>query len=93
MTAQDWLDTEFEEVGVLHEDAQLARQWLLQMGRAADKNNLAMQYCMSYTCGLVVSRSAGRDLYYDICVLSLQAPHYAVPGDSCCGMLLLLESL
>ena len=44
---QDWLNDVTENMYAVQEDAQFGRQWLLQMGRAADKNNLAIQYCMS----------------------------------------------
>ena len=44
---QDWLNVEFQNVDVLTQDAQLARQWMLQFGRAADKSGIAVQYCMS----------------------------------------------
>jgi len=44
---QDWLNDEFDNVDALRQDAQLGRQWLLQMGRAADKYGLTIQYCMS----------------------------------------------
>jgi hypothetical protein len=44
---QDWLDDEFENVDALLEDPLLGRQWLLQMGRAASKAGLAIQYCMA----------------------------------------------
>jgi hypothetical protein len=44
---QDWLDVEFDELNALLESPTLGRQWLLQMGQAAEKNGLTVQYCMS----------------------------------------------
>eukprot|EP00055_Hartaetosiga_balthica_P010247 m.43186 g.43186 ORF g.43186 m.43186 type:complete len:767 (+) comp7096_c0_seq2:66-2366(+) len=44
---QDWLYNEFEGVPYLHENVTMAREWLLQMGRAADANGLSIQYCMA----------------------------------------------
>ena len=45
---QDWLYNEFNGVPLLTENATMARDWLLQMGRAAERNNLTIQYCMAY---------------------------------------------
>ena len=45
---QDWLDTEYDNMGLLTSNATLARTWLLQMGAAAAKNGLTIQYCMSH---------------------------------------------
>jgi len=44
---QDWLNDEFDNVDALRQDAQLGRQWLMQMGKAADKYGITIQYCMS----------------------------------------------
>lgn len=44
---QDWLDIAFNFMDALHSDINLGREWLLQMGRAADKNGISIQYCMS----------------------------------------------
>ena len=40
---QDWLDREYDNVGVLHTNATLARTWLMQMGTAAQKHGLTIQ--------------------------------------------------
>lgn len=45
---QDWLYNEFSEMNCTLESATLARQWLLQMGNAAEKNGLTIQYCSSW---------------------------------------------
>lgn len=49
---QDWLwnlmGDPARRVTALGKDVGLARQWLLQMGRAAEKNNLTIQYCMPH---------------------------------------------
>lgn len=45
---QDWLDTEYDNLRALTTNVTLARQWLMQMGRAAEKNGLSIQYCMSH---------------------------------------------
>eukprot|EP01064_Diplonema_japonicum_P018967 TRINITY_DN2766_c0_g1_i1.p1 TRINITY_DN2766_c0_g1~~TRINITY_DN2766_c0_g1_i1.p1 ORF type:complete len:748 (+),score=157.49 TRINITY_DN2766_c0_g1_i1:51-2294(+) len=46
---QDWLYNEFNSVPYLQRSATMARDWLLQMGSAAEKNGLTIQYCMPYT--------------------------------------------
>eukprot|EP00730_Choanoeca_flexa_P001442 TRINITY_DN10639_c0_g1_i1.p1 TRINITY_DN10639_c0_g1~~TRINITY_DN10639_c0_g1_i1.p1 ORF type:complete len:746 (+),score=195.33 TRINITY_DN10639_c0_g1_i1:3-2240(+) len=45
---QDWLDDEFDHVTLMHKDVNLARQWLMQMGRAATTQGQTIQYCMSH---------------------------------------------
>ena len=45
---QDWLDTEYDNVMHLNLNATAARTWLLQMGSAAAKHGLTIQYCMSH---------------------------------------------
>jgi hypothetical protein len=45
---QDWLYNEFNGVPILTSNATMARTWLMQMGEAAHKNNLTIQYCMAY---------------------------------------------
>ena len=45
---QDWLYNEFEGLNETLQDAALGRTWLLQMGSAATKYNVTIQYCMSY---------------------------------------------
>ena len=48
MYEQDWLDTEYDNVMYLNKNASAARTWLLQMGTAAARNDLTIQYCMSH---------------------------------------------
>ena len=48
MYEQDWLDTEYDNVVHLNVNATAARTWLLQMGTAAARNDLTIQYCMSH---------------------------------------------
>ena len=48
MYEQDWLDTEYDNVAYLNKNASAARTWLLQMGTAAARNDLTIQYCMSH---------------------------------------------
>lgn len=48
MYEQDWLDTEYDNVRHLNFNASAARTWLLQMGTAAARNDLTIQYCMSH---------------------------------------------
>ncbi|KAL3880433.1 hypothetical protein ACJMK2_032671 [Sinanodonta woodiana] len=43
---QDWLDVEFS-MNITRSDIYLGREWLLQMGAGARKNDLTIQYCMS----------------------------------------------
>ena len=45
---QDWLYNEFNGVPMLTENATMARTWLMQMGEAASKNDITIQYCMAY---------------------------------------------
>jgi hypothetical protein len=45
---QDWLCDEFDDVKQLNENVSLARTWLMQMGTAAAKHGLTIQYCMSH---------------------------------------------
>ncbi|XP_062503496.1 uncharacterized protein LOC134180364 [Corticium candelabrum] len=52
---QDWLDTEFNTLKALQENATLGRMWLRQMGQAAQKYGLTIQYCMPYPRHLLQS--------------------------------------
>jgi len=45
---QDWLYNEFSWMKAPLESATLARDWLMQMGTAAERNGLTVQYCMSW---------------------------------------------
>eukprot|EP00755_Sulcionema_specki_P005652 Sspe_Gene.33353::Locus_16286_Transcript_1_1_Confidence_1.000_Length_2525::g.33353::m.33353 len=45
---QDWLYNEFNGVPLLQRDPTWARRWLMQMGSAAQKHGLTIQYCMAY---------------------------------------------
>jgi len=45
---QDWLYNEFSEMNCTTSSATLARQWLMQMGTAAQRNGVTIQYCMSW---------------------------------------------
>lgn len=45
---QDWLYNEFSELNCTLSSATLGRQWLMQMGTAANRNGLTIQYCMSW---------------------------------------------
>jgi hypothetical protein len=47
MYEQDWLYTEYDNMRYLNYNATAARTWLLQMGSAAARNHLTVQYCMS----------------------------------------------
>jgi hypothetical protein len=49
MYEQDWLYTEFIGVdGLMLKSATLARDWLLQMGRATEANGVTLQLCMAW---------------------------------------------
>ena len=48
MYEQDWLDTEYDNMKFLNYNASAARTWLMQMGTAAARNDLTIQYCMSH---------------------------------------------
>jgi hypothetical protein len=52
---QDWLDTEFDNFPPLTQSATLARQWLSQMGKAADSTGMTIQYCMSHCRHILAS--------------------------------------
>ncbi|KAJ9459555.1 hypothetical protein DIPPA_32060 [Diplonema papillatum] len=45
---QDWLYNEYNSVPLLHESPTQARTWLMQMGEAAYKHDINIQYCMPY---------------------------------------------
>lgn len=45
---QDWLFTEVQRVAALTQDPTIGRMWLRQMGTAAQRNGLNIQYCMSW---------------------------------------------
>lgn len=44
---QDWLTNQIMNVKQVLRDINLGRNWLLQMGEGALKNNITIQYCMS----------------------------------------------
>ena len=52
---QDWLDDEFDNFQPLTNSATLGGQWLAQMGAAAAKNGIAIQYCMSHCRHMLAS--------------------------------------
>merc|ERR1712228_1122762 len=52
---QDWESTSTDEVPMLVNNTFFGRQWLMQMGRAADSHDLSIQYCMDYTRNLMTS--------------------------------------
>lgn len=43
---KDWLNDEFAEMKCTLENVTVGRKWLLDMGDAAMRNNLTIQYCM-----------------------------------------------
>ncbi|XP_070576651.1 uncharacterized protein [Ptychodera flava] len=46
MYEQDWLNHEFEHMHATLQNVSVARDWLLQMGSGASKNDMTVQYCM-----------------------------------------------
>ena len=46
---QDWLYTIYNDLPALQRDLFLGRDWLLQMGTAAQELGIAIQYCMPWT--------------------------------------------
>jgi len=52
---QDWLHNEFEAMGVLYQNLTLADTWLLEMGLAAERAGLTVQYCMPWARHLLAS--------------------------------------
>ena len=45
---QDWMYNEFDNTPLLRTSATQARTWLMQMGAAAQKHGVNIQYCMPY---------------------------------------------
>mmetsp|Transcript_3597 Transcript_3597/g.9206 ORF Transcript_3597/g.9206 Transcript_3597/m.9206 type:complete len:812 (-) Transcript_3597:141-2576(-) len=45
---QDWMYNEWEGLNATLTSSSLADKWLTQMGQAAEKSGVAVQYCMSY---------------------------------------------
>jgi hypothetical protein len=43
---QDWLNLQFEEQSQAFTNATLMKNWLMEMGKAAQDCNLVIQYCM-----------------------------------------------
>ncbi len=64
-------DGQVDWISFLTKDVQLGRLWLLQMGNAADKSGISIQYCMSYWCCTDVSNVAAVDTCLLRCVLLL----------------------
>ena len=50
---QDWLDVETNHMSIFEEDLEVERNWLLQMGAGAARNDINILYCMSYRYTLV----------------------------------------
>lgn len=46
---QDWLYTVYNDLPALQRDLFLGRDWLMQMGTAAQELGIAIQYCMPWT--------------------------------------------
>ena len=44
---QDWLNYQTLRLSPLHTDTRLAARWLLQMGAAASRHHVTIQYCMA----------------------------------------------
>ncbi|MFX0137877.1 MAG: hypothetical protein ACFFDN_29820, partial [Candidatus Hodarchaeota archaeon] len=44
---QDWMNNQFEKFKYLRNDVEHARKWLLDMGNAAAKYGITIQYCMA----------------------------------------------
>eukprot|EP00546_Thalassionema_frauenfeldii_P012530 CAMPEP_0178927276 /NCGR_PEP_ID=MMETSP0786-20121207/19084_1 /TAXON_ID=186022 /ORGANISM="Thalassionema frauenfeldii, Strain CCMP 1798" /LENGTH=717 /DNA_ID=CAMNT_0020602663 /DNA_START=1642 /DNA_END=3795 /DNA_ORIENTATION=+ len=45
---QDWLNVQTQTMNITLETVDTARTWLLQMGSAAKRNDITIQYCMSW---------------------------------------------
>ena len=67
---QDWLYNEFNDVPLLTQNISMARTWLLQMGSAAEKNNLTIQYAPLCLC---VSVSVCTRVCISLCELICRA--------------------
>ena len=52
---QDFLNTQVETIGPLHTDLWLGERWMRQMGEAANRYGLWMQYCMALPRHLMTS--------------------------------------
>ena len=50
---QDWMMDQYLLMNATQESATLARDWLINMGEAADAHDLNIQYCLTLTrCGM-----------------------------------------
>ena len=48
MYEQDWLDTEFDTLLAFRTNISLGRDWMLNMGAAAQRSGVTIQACMSH---------------------------------------------
>ena len=97
MYEQDWLDTEYDNMRYLNTNATAARTWLLQMGSAAAKNDLTIQYCMSHCRHImqsveipaVTNARATGDYFHmpDQWAIGGTIEEYAVPGRTTLSMI------
>ena len=46
---QDWLDVETKHLSIFEQDLEIERNWLMQMGHGARRNDINILYCMSYS--------------------------------------------
>ena len=46
---QDWLDVETKHLSIFEQDLDIERNWLMQMGHGARRNDINILYCMSYS--------------------------------------------
>ena len=52
---QDWMNHQTLDFTPLYTDIDLGRRWLKQMGNAAEKFNITIQYCMSLSRHVLAS--------------------------------------
>jgi hypothetical protein len=55
ITIKDWLNHQTLDFTPLITDISLGQRWLKQMGNAAKKNNMSLQYCMSLSRHVLTS--------------------------------------
>ncbi len=55
MYEQDWMNNQFKKFKYLRNDVEHARKWLLDMGNAAARYGITMQYCMTTPAMLLQS--------------------------------------
>ena len=72
---QDWLDVETNHLSIFEKDLEIERNWLMQMGNGAKRNDVNILYCMSYSRHMMQSVEIDN-------VVSIRASDDYFPGKS-----------